>query len=234
MSLLRALPPRQRRQKQSAALHLLENNGMDIEQQQQSRRRLHRICDDLVFILNLPTRKKVVTVLLLVLAALLVSSYQQHNVFVSKEVPLPLPSDESAISRQANKIANEQTKAAIETAPPPPIVQRKDAIMSRAEWGNPIVLEEYRLIFFTIPKVACSEWKQLFRRMMGFEGELEFAFQCFSLAGWVHAYAHHIMPMPSTRLTSSHEILASSLNKYCITALKIYVDPWNMILQKMD
>lgn len=32
---------------------------------------------------------------------------------------------------------------------------------------NPIVVEEYKLVFFTIPKVGCTEWKHLFRRMMG-------------------------------------------------------------------
>jgi hypothetical protein len=37
-------------------------------------------------------------------------------------------------------------------------------------WGSsPIVVETHKLVFFTIPKVGCSVWKQLFRRMMGFE-----------------------------------------------------------------
>jgi hypothetical protein len=36
-------------------------------------------------------------------------------------------------------------------------------------WGKaPIVVESHKLIFFTIPKVACSVWKQLFRRMEGY------------------------------------------------------------------
>jgi len=34
--------------------------------------------------------------------------------------------------------------------------------------SSPVVLEEYKLIFFTIPKVGCTVWKQLFRRMMGY------------------------------------------------------------------
>lgn len=39
---------------------------------------------------------------------------------------------------------------------------------SPRQWDrSPIVLEEYRLIFFSIPKVACTTWKQLFRRIMG-------------------------------------------------------------------
>lgn len=36
------------------------------------------------------------------------------------------------------------------------------------EWDmSPIVVEDFKLIFFTIPKVGCTVWKQLFRRMMG-------------------------------------------------------------------
>jgi len=34
---------------------------------------------------------------------------------------------------------------------------------------SPIVVEDYKLIFFTIPKVGCTVWKQLFRRMMGYD-----------------------------------------------------------------
>lgn len=34
--------------------------------------------------------------------------------------------------------------------------------------SSPIVLESHKLVFFTIPKVGCTVWKQLFRRMMGF------------------------------------------------------------------
>lgn len=36
-------------------------------------------------------------------------------------------------------------------------------------WNSaPIVMESHKLIFFTIPKVGCTVWKQLFRRMMGY------------------------------------------------------------------
>ena len=33
----------------------------------------------------------------------------------------------------------------------------------------PIVIEKYKLIFFTVPKVGCTIWKMLFRRMAGFD-----------------------------------------------------------------
>ena len=35
--------------------------------------------------------------------------------------------------------------------------------------ASPVVIESHKLIFFTIPKVGCTVWKQLFRRMMGYE-----------------------------------------------------------------
>ncbi len=47
-------------------------------------------------------------------------------------------------------------------------VELTDNIMKKANWGNPIVIPEYKLVFFTIPKVACTQWKLLFRKMLGF------------------------------------------------------------------
>jgi Sulfotransferase family len=45
----------------------------------------------------------------------------------------------------------------------------EDFIYRSGSWdGAPIVLEEYKLIFFTVAKVGCTVWKQLFRRMMGY------------------------------------------------------------------
>ncbi|KAL3939622.1 MAG: hypothetical protein SGBAC_005692 [Bacillariaceae sp.] len=38
------------------------------------------------------------------------------------------------------------------------------------DWDNsPIVIEEYKLLFFPVPKVSCTLWKQLFRRIKGFD-----------------------------------------------------------------
>merc|ERR1719491_696377 len=47
-----------------------------------------------------------------------------------------------------------------------PQIKRSDFIM-RGAMDAPIVVEEFKLVFFIIPKVACSEWKHLFSRMMG-------------------------------------------------------------------
>jgi len=52
------------------------------------------------------------------------------------------------------------------------LVQPKDFIYEyhKKRWDSaPIVLEDYKLIFFTIPKVACTIFKQLFRRMNHYE-----------------------------------------------------------------
>ena len=50
-------------------------------------------------------------------------------------------------------------------------VEASDKLMDPTRgWDNaPIVIPEHKLLFFTIPKVGCSTWKQLFRRVQGFE-----------------------------------------------------------------
>ena len=48
-----------------------------------------------------------------------------------------------------------------------PFLEITDLIYTPARWGNPLVVKEYKLVFFTLPKVACTEWKLLFRRMLG-------------------------------------------------------------------
>lgn len=48
------------------------------------------------------------------------------------------------------------------------VVEYGDSIYTVGVWdGAPVVVEKYKLLFFTIPKVGCTGWKQLFRRMMG-------------------------------------------------------------------
>lgn len=43
-----------------------------------------------------------------------------------------------------------------------------DPLLHSPEWDmSPVVIPEYKLIFFTQPKVGCTVFKQLFRRMMG-------------------------------------------------------------------
>jgi Sulfotransferase family len=48
------------------------------------------------------------------------------------------------------------------------LVKYGDSIYLTNDWdGAPVVLEQYKLVFFTTPKIGCTTWKQLFRRMMG-------------------------------------------------------------------
>ena len=41
-----------------------------------------------------------------------------------------------------------------------------DIIYETNRWGDPLVIPSYKLLFFTLPKVACTEWKLLFRKML--------------------------------------------------------------------
>ena len=61
-------------------------------------------------------------------------------------------------------------KGAVCLPPDNLLVQHGDIVYDTEGWeSSPIVLEKYKLIFFTTAKVACTTWKQLFRRMMDYE-----------------------------------------------------------------
>ncbi|GAX25292.1 hypothetical protein FisN_5Lu384 [Fistulifera solaris] len=48
------------------------------------------------------------------------------------------------------------------------LVDYGDYIYKKGSWdGAPVVIEDFKLVFFTSAKVGCTVWKQLFRRMMG-------------------------------------------------------------------
>jgi hypothetical protein len=50
-------------------------------------------------------------------------------------------------------------------------VDHTDPIFQRWEWSwdnDPVVIEKYKMLFFTVPKNSCTEWKHLFRRMMNY------------------------------------------------------------------
>lgn len=50
------------------------------------------------------------------------------------------------------------------------LVQEGDAVYQEGEWDlAPVVLEKHKLVFFTQAKVGCTVWKQLFRRMAGYQ-----------------------------------------------------------------
>jgi hypothetical protein len=47
-------------------------------------------------------------------------------------------------------------------------IQSKDKLWARGAWdGAPIVIEKYKLIFFTMPRIGATQWKMLFRRIQG-------------------------------------------------------------------
>jgi hypothetical protein len=58
-----------------------------------------------------------------------------------------------------------------QSKPNPVIRLRGDPLMVRRNtWDvSPIVIEKHKLLFFSVPKVAATTFKQLFRRMMGHE-----------------------------------------------------------------
>lgn len=54
------------------------------------------------------------------------------------------------------------------------VIDWTDSIFKREGWDNdPIVIESHKLLFFTVPKNACSTFKRLFRRMMGHQNWLQ-------------------------------------------------------------
>jgi Sulfotransferase family len=72
-----------------------------------------------------------------------------------------------------------KTSVDVKKPPPPPrdlsefrncsLLQPDDVVYTYGPWdGSPIVVESHKLLFFTIPKVGTTVWKQLFRRMEGY------------------------------------------------------------------
>jgi len=50
------------------------------------------------------------------------------------------------------------------------LLSKNDPIYQWGSWDeSPIVIESHKLLFFTIPKVGCTVFKQLFRRMYGYQ-----------------------------------------------------------------
>jgi hypothetical protein len=94
--------------------------------------------------------------------------------FISDSKNVVIAEDNVASDLQISQqgVLQQDTAARANQTEPPPRVERKDLIMSNLAWANPIVLKEYKLIFFPVPKVACSEWKQLLRKMMGLKGKI--------------------------------------------------------------
>eukprot|EP00557_Chaetoceros_sp_GSL56_P003342 CAMPEP_0176500348 /NCGR_PEP_ID=MMETSP0200_2-20121128/13480_1 /TAXON_ID=947934 /ORGANISM="Chaetoceros sp., Strain GSL56" /LENGTH=319 /DNA_ID=CAMNT_0017898963 /DNA_START=72 /DNA_END=1031 /DNA_ORIENTATION=- len=82
-----------------------------------------------------------------------------NNVLLSENVPAFMKQ-----SFHRGEVVEKRTKEANDHVP---LLKHTDLIYETGRWGNPLVVKEYKLLFFTIPKVACTEWKLLFRRILG-------------------------------------------------------------------
>lgn len=96
-------------------------------------------------------------------------SFTLNNIPASEQGGHPT---EASVSRQTDGITGQVTpsKTAITIIPPSKLlVQPGDYVYLRNDWdAAPVVIEKYKLIFFTIPKSGCTVWKLLFRRIMGY------------------------------------------------------------------
>jgi hypothetical protein len=71
----------------------------------------------------------------------------------------------STINQTTSELTNETTRFVVAKTCR---VTQHDYIFQKKTWDSaPIVLERFKLVFFTTPKVACTVFKKLFRRMMG-------------------------------------------------------------------
>mmetsp|Transcript_7260 Transcript_7260/g.11479 ORF Transcript_7260/g.11479 Transcript_7260/m.11479 type:complete len:333 (-) Transcript_7260:163-1161(-) len=84
--------------------------------------------------------------------------------------------DETSIEESSSSVQGQKRKIS-ESDDLDDGIDWTDSIFQRFESDNdPIVLESHKLLFFTIPKNSCTEWKQLFRRMMGYDNWNKFPF----------------------------------------------------------
>jgi hypothetical protein len=95
-------------------------------------------------------------------------------------------SEETHESQEKESVNNPDTRRRPKTSvdvkkPPPPkypaadfenctVLEPGDSIYAYGDWdGAPVVVPEHKLLFFTVPKVGCTVWKQLFRRIAGYD-----------------------------------------------------------------
>ena len=74
----------------------------------------------------------------------------------------------SSLTKFHSRSTDDQEKQINIKTTPMPSLTKKDVIMKEIAWNSPIVVHEYKLVFFTVPKAGCSEWKYMLRRMMGY------------------------------------------------------------------
>ena len=120
---------------------------------------------------------------LFILVALSLDSlryYERHAArpWASSDDILPVSKSSKTIGTDDDEEDRETTLVSTPELSPPHQTAKKnvtvevnqtDYIYQRCFDCAPVVVESHKLIFFTIPKVSCSVWKQLFRRMEGFD-----------------------------------------------------------------
>jgi len=109
-----------------------------------------------------------------------------------------------------------------------------DDIFVRKGWDNdPIVIESHKLLFFTVPKNACTTFKRLFRRMLGYENWLKVSAHDPAKNGlkYLGKYSREqqeeFMTSPSwTRAIFVRDPLERTLSAYMDKALKTTYHYW--------
>ena len=101
-------------------------------------------------------------------ATLGLGAFLQHAKEIQNHDKMSLPK-----FRVSNKIVKQKERPLVTAAD----FQGRKLLLSNDDpiykWGSwdeaPIVVESHKLLFFTIPKCGCTVWKQLFRRMYGWQ-----------------------------------------------------------------
>lgn len=99
-----------------------------------------------------------------------------------------------------------------------------DDIFRRSGWDkDPIVIESHKLLFFTVPKNACTTFKKLFRRMMGFGNWLDKSPHDPSANGLKYL-GHYSRDQQLTMMTSPEWTRAIFVRDPLERALSAYMD----------
>lgn len=98
------------------------------------------------------------------------SDQRQHSAQLIQNTHFEETIQSSSSRTDSHLDTSEPNKSHSETSEPNKmLVEYGDYIYENDDWdAAPVILEKYKLAFFTIPKVGCTTWKQLFRRIMGY------------------------------------------------------------------
>lgn len=93
-------------------------------------------------------------------------SFVNHIMVSNFAITSEQPQNDAPVTKNRWKKPTDAPHTATSRAPL--LLSAGDALLDPVEWDmSPVVIEDYKLIFFTQPKVGCTVFKQLFRRMAG-------------------------------------------------------------------